>query len=44
MLRKIQEHFECNIERVETNDWDEVEDLIKRTLKNSRAQANFVAT
>ncbi|OQD77631.1 hypothetical protein PENDEC_c002G07069 [Penicillium decumbens] len=44
MLRKIQQHFNCSIERIDTNDWDEVEDLIKRTLKNSRAQANFVAS
>ncbi|KAJ5584601.1 Helicase C-terminal, partial [Penicillium hispanicum] len=42
MLRKIQQHFSCNIERVDTNDWDEVENVIKRTIKNSRAQANFV--
>lgn len=44
MLRKIQQHFSCTIDRVDTNDWDEVEDMIKRTIKNSRAQANFVAS
>lgn len=44
MLRKIQQHFNCQIERVDTNDWDDVEEIIKKTIKNSRAQANFVAS
>lgn len=43
MLRKIQQHFNCQIDRVDTTDWDEVEDIIKKTIKNTRAQANFVA-
>ncbi|CAI7596715.1 hypothetical protein N7533_007185 [Penicillium manginii] len=41
MLRKIQQHFGCQIDRVDTGDWDEVEEVIKKTIKNSRAQANF---
>jgi ATP-dependent RNA helicase DDX19/DBP5 len=41
MLRKIQEHFGCNIERIDTNDWDEVEEIIKKTIKSSRAQSSF---
>lgn len=41
MLHKIQEHFACNIERIDTKDWDEVEQTIKRTIKNVRASANF---
>lgn len=41
MLRKIQQHFSCNIERVDTNDWDEVERIIKKTIKNPRSQANY---
>lgn len=44
MLRQIQEHFSCHIERIDTTDWDEVERIIKRTIKNSRAQAQFVQT
>ncbi|KAJ5967533.1 hypothetical protein N7501_003781 [Penicillium viridicatum] len=42
MLRKIQEHFQCVIDRIDTSDWDEVEDMIKKTIKNTRAQADFV--
>jgi ATP-dependent RNA helicase DDX19/DBP5 len=42
MLRKIQEHFGCNIDRVDTDDWDEVEKVIKKTIKNPRSQANYV--
>ncbi|KAJ5103948.1 hypothetical protein N7532_004477 [Penicillium argentinense] len=41
MLSKIQSHFGCQIDRIDTGDWDEVEDTIKRTIKNSRAQAGF---
>ena len=41
MLRKIQDHFQCVIDRIDTSDWDEVETLIKKTIKNTRAQANF---
>jgi ATP-dependent RNA helicase DDX19/DBP5 len=41
MLAKIQDHFHCSIDRIDTSDWDEVEELIKRTIKNTRAQAGF---
>jgi ATP-dependent RNA helicase DDX19/DBP5 len=41
MLRQIQQHFTCQIERIDTSDWDEVERIIKKTIKNSRAQAQF---
>ncbi|KAJ5816670.1 hypothetical protein N7447_008903 [Penicillium robsamsonii] len=41
MLRKIQDHFQCTIDRIDTSDWDEVEEMIKKTIKNTRAQANF---
>ncbi|KAJ5555314.1 hypothetical protein N7535_007753 [Penicillium sp. DV-2018c] len=44
MLRKIQEHFQCTIDRIDTSDWDEVEEMIKKTIKNTRAQADFVRT
>ncbi|CAG8323707.1 unnamed protein product [Penicillium salamii] len=41
MLRKIQAHFSCTIDRIDTSDWDEVEEIIKKTIKNTRAQAGF---
>jgi ATP-dependent RNA helicase DDX19/DBP5 len=44
MLRKIQEHFQCIIDRIDTSDWDEVEEMIKKTIKSTRAQADFVQT
>ncbi|EPS29674.1 hypothetical protein PDE_04624 [Penicillium oxalicum 114-2] len=40
-LRQIQEHFGCAIEQLDTSDWDEVERMIKKTIKNTRAQAKF---
>ncbi|KAJ5683479.1 hypothetical protein N7462_006644 [Penicillium macrosclerotiorum] len=41
MLSKIQQHFACHIDRIDTSDWDEVERIIKKTIKNTRAQAGF---
>ncbi|RAL14350.1 ATP-dependent RNA helicase DBP5 [Aspergillus homomorphus CBS 101889] len=41
MLNQIQKYFNTSIQRIDTKDWDEVEDIIKKTLKNTRAQANF---
>ncbi|KAJ5721479.1 uncharacterized protein N7483_009413 [Penicillium malachiteum] len=41
MLRMIQTHFLCQIDRIDTGDWDGVEEMIKKTIKNSRAQAKF---
>lgn len=41
MLHSIQQHFACHIERIDTSDWDEVEQTIKKTIKNVRASANF---
>ncbi|OGM47266.1 ATP-dependent RNA helicase dbp5 [Aspergillus bombycis] len=41
MLNQIQQYFNCTIQRVDTKDWDEVEDIIKKTIKNTRAQAQF---
>lgn len=43
MLRKIQDHFQCTIDRIDTGDWDEVENIIKKTIKHQRAQAGFSA-
>lgn len=41
MLNQIQAYFNCEIQRVDTKDWDEVEDIIKKTIKNSRANPKF---
>ncbi|KAL4903881.1 ATP-dependent RNA helicase dbp5 [Aspergillus multicolor] len=41
MLNQIQRYFNTDIQRIDTKDWDEVEDIIKKTIKNSRAQAGF---
>lgn len=41
MLNKIQQFFNTEIQQINTQDWDEVEDIIKKTIKNTRAQAGF---
>ncbi|KAL5336579.1 P-loop containing nucleoside triphosphate hydrolase protein [Aspergillus crustosus] len=41
MLNQIQKYFNTDIQRIDTKDWDEVEDIIKKTIKNTRAQGNF---
>ena len=41
MLTKIGEYFQCPMLRVETSDWDAVEDVIKKILKNPAANPNF---
>ncbi|KAF7713760.1 Uncharacterized protein PECH_008196 [Penicillium ucsense] len=40
-LNDISNHFACHIDRLDTSDWDEVERMIKKTIKNTRAQARF---
>lgn len=41
MLMQIQKYFNTEITRIDTRDWDEVEDIIKKTIKNPRSQANY---
>ncbi|PWY91334.1 ATP dependent RNA helicase [Aspergillus sclerotioniger CBS 115572] len=41
MLNQIQKYFNTSIQRIDTKDWDEVEDVIKKTIKSSRAQIGF---
>lgn len=41
LLNQIQRFFNTEIQRINTNDWDEVEEIIKKTIKNTRAQAGF---
>ncbi|RJE26834.1 hypothetical protein PHISCL_00859 [Aspergillus sclerotialis] len=41
MLNEIQSFFNTTIQRIDTGDWDEVEEIIKKTIKNPRSAANF---
>lgn len=41
MLNQIQKYFNTSIQRIDTKDWDEVEEIIKKTIKSSRAQIGF---
>ncbi|KAL8873119.1 MAG: hypothetical protein Q9174_001366, partial [Haloplaca sp. 1 TL-2023] len=41
MLVEIEQYFGVKMQGLDTNDWDEVEDKIKKVLKSTRAQANF---
>lgn len=38
---KIQQYFQCQMTRINTRDWDEVEGIIKRVIKSSRAAPDF---
>jgi ATP-dependent RNA helicase DDX19/DBP5 len=44
MLMKIQDYLHTTITRIDTRDWDEVEEVIKKTIKNPRSQAAFTGT
>lgn len=41
MLNDIQVFFNTEIQRIDTRDWDEVEDIIKKTIKSTRSGANL---
>ncbi|GAD95290.1 hypothetical protein ATEG_08153 [Paecilomyces variotii No. 5] len=41
MLMAIQDFFKTDITRIDTRDWDEVEEIIKKTIKNPRSHANY---
>lgn len=41
MLNKIGEYFKAPLMRIDTSDWDAVEDVIKKVLKNPAADPNF---
>lgn len=41
MLKAIQEYFQCEMTRVDTSDWDQVEETVKRVIKSSRAGTNL---
>ncbi len=40
-LFKITKYFDITPTRVETDDWDSVEDTIKKVIKSSRAGSNM---
>lgn len=39
MLTEIQEYFQTEITRVDTNDWDDVEETVKKIIKPAAAAA-----
>lgn len=41
MLMQIGKYFNVDIQRLDTGDWDEVEETIKKTIKNPRSNAGF---
>jgi ATP-dependent RNA helicase DDX19/DBP5 len=44
MLMDIQKYFDTHIEGIETRDWDAVEKIIKKTIRNPRSRAEFTST
>src|SRR5699024_6924174 len=41
MLMQIGNYFAVVIQRLDTSDWDEAEETIKKTIKNPRSNATF---
>ena len=41
MLMEIQQFFGAEIQKVSTEDWDELEETVAKIIKSSRAGANF---
>lgn len=41
MLNEIQEYFNVTMTKVDTSDWDQVEETVKRVIKSSRAGSNL---
>jgi ATP-dependent RNA helicase DDX19/DBP5 len=37
----IQQYFNCEMIRIDTKDWDDVEEMISKIIKSSRAGENF---
>ena len=44
MLMAIQNYFRIEMTRVDTSDWDSVEDTVKRVIKSSRAAPDYKPT
>lgn len=41
MLNEIQRYFNVEMTKVDTSDWDQVEETVKRVIKSSRAGSNL---
>ncbi|KAI5300842.1 RNA helicase required for poly(A+) mRNA export [Ascosphaera pollenicola] len=41
LLQGIANYFQCEIQRVDSKDWDEVEKVVKKVIKSSRAGVNL---
>ncbi|KAL9108839.1 MAG: hypothetical protein Q9187_008247 [Circinaria calcarea] len=41
MLMQIQNYFQIEMTRIDTSDWDMVEETVKKVIKSSRADPNF---
>ena len=41
MLMQIGKYFNVDIQRLDTTDWDEVEETIKKTIRNPQSNATF---
>ena len=41
MLMEISKYFDIQMMRIDTSDWDSVEEVIKKVLKSPAAQATF---
>lgn len=40
-MSAISEYFKVEMTGLNTNDWDEIETVVKRIIKSSRADANY---
>ena len=41
MISQIQDYFDVNMTALPFNDWDKVEEIIKKVIKSSRASKDF---
>lgn len=44
MIKEISDYFGVDMTSLPHDDWDKVEDIIKKVIKSSRAGSNFQAT
>lgn len=44
MIQQIQEYFAVQMTSLPHDDWDKVEEIIKKVIKSSRAGTNFKTT
>lgn len=44
MIKEISDYFSVEMTSLPYNDWDNVEETIKKVIKSSRAGSNFQAT